>query len=277
MATEKISAMTYLAVAVGDILYGVRESLSTPKRRQFLAEDISNLNLGIASERTKQHNFNAAVLIGLGADFAINGGMVTDTGWTKGVGWTLPGSIATSDGSQSGDSDLENDTVAPVAGKTYEIVIVTANRTVGNLTPVIGAQEGTDRAGNTTYTELIVATNTDVLKLRADLDWDGDVDDVTIRLANVSWDLDDNEVCSLTLDQNLVIDDPTNMVDGGIYTLHLLQDGTGTRIPTWGSAFKWPGGTIPTLTTTATTGHDVFRFSSDGTSMFLISSVLDLQ
>ena len=31
----------------------------------------------------------------------------------------------------------------------------------------------------------------------------------------------------------------------------MVQDGTGSRTAAWNSAFKWAGGTAPTLTTTA--------------------------
>lgn len=38
---------------------------------------------------------------------------------------------------------------------------------------------------------------------------------------------------------------------GGAYRLILCQDGTGSRVVTWGSPISWAGGTVPTLTTTA--------------------------
>lgn len=202
--------------------------------------------------------------------------LVGDAGWTQGTGWLISLGVAASDASQAGDSDLEDDANAPEAGKTYEVVFTVTNRTAGNVTAVVGNQEGTDRATNATFTQLITASNTDVLKIRADLSFDGDVDNITMKLANVSWDLDDNQVTSITPDQNLVIDNPSNMKDGGEYILHIIQDSVGTRIPTWGSAFKFEGGSAPTLTTTADTGHDVLKFISDGSSMFLSGKTLDL-
>lgn len=45
---------------------------------------------------------------------------------------------------------------------------------------------------------------------------------------------------------------PTNLRDGGIYNWYIQQDGTGNRtITSYGSLFKWPGGTVPTLSTSA--------------------------
>lgn len=108
----------------------------------------------------------------------LNGRFDTDTIWTKGTGWTISGGVATSDASQTGDSDLENVGNAPVAGKKYRVEFTVSGYVAGNVTPVVGNQEGTDRSANGTYSEVITATNTDVLKIRADLDFDGSVDNV---------------------------------------------------------------------------------------------------
>jgi hypothetical protein len=42
----------------------------------------------------------------------------------------------------------------------------------------------------------------------------------------------------------------TNPKPGAVYTLELVQDGSGSRTVTWPAAVLWPGGTTPTLTTT---------------------------
>jgi len=85
--------------------------------------------------------------------------------------------------------------------------------------------------------------------------------------ANISWDAESNQVCSVTLAGNRTLDNPTNMVDGGIYHLTVIQDGTGSRTLSYGTAYKWPGGTAPTLSTGAS-AVDIFKFVSDGTSMY---------
>jgi hypothetical protein len=92
--------------------------------------------------------------------------------------------------------------------------------------------------------------------------------------ANISWDLDDAQTAVITLGDDRTMDNPTNMVAGATYVLRIKQDGTGTRLITWDTAYLWAGGVAPTLTTTLTTGLDVISFYSDGTSMFG-SPVLD--
>lgn len=54
---------------------------------------------------------------------------------------------------------------------------------------------------------------------------------------------------SVTLGGNRTLANPTNMRDGGIYNWRIKQDGTGSRTLAYGSKFKWPGGTAPTLST----------------------------
>ena len=85
--------------------------------------------------------------------------------------------------------------------------------------------------------------------------------------ANVSWDLESNQVATLTLGGDRTLDNPTNQVAGATYILTVKQDGTGSRTLAFGSAYQWPGGTAPTITTTLTTGKDVLAFISDGTNM----------
>jgi hypothetical protein len=54
---------------------------------------------------------------------------------------------------------------------------------------------------------------------------------------------------------------------GKSFILIAVQDGTGSRTGTFTSV-KWVGGSAPTLTTTATTGRDIFAFVSDGTNWY---------
>lgn len=85
--------------------------------------------------------------------------------------------------------------------------------------------------------------------------------------ATINWDASANQVCGVTLGGNRTMAAPTNLVDGATYLLHVIQDGTGSRTITWNAVFKWPGGTAPTLTTTAS-ARDIISFVSDGTNLY---------
>ena len=62
---------------------------------------------------------------------------------------------------------------------------------------------------------------------------------------------------------------PTNP---GNFVLKMIQDGTGSRTATWPATVKWPGGTAPTLTTTAS-AVDIISFYWDGTNYYGVGSL----
>jgi len=80
----------------------------------------------------------------------------------------------------------------------------------------------------------------------------------TISLADGSFQV-------LTLTGNATITMPTATA-GRSFILLLKQDATGSRTVTW-STVKWPAGTAPTITATASK-QDIFSFVADGTNWY---------
>lgn len=67
--------------------------------------------------------------------------------------------------------------------------------------------------------------------------------------ANVALDLSTSNRFEITLDQNVVMDNPVNIAGAGQALMIVLrQDATGGRSAAWGSYWKFPGATAPTLT-----------------------------
>lgn len=81
------------------------------------------------------------------------------------------------------------------------------------------------------------------------------------------WDVAAAGVATLTLTGNTAFAASTNQVNGKTYILIIKQDATGSRTAAWNAVFKWPGGTLPTLSTAASS-VDIFTFVSDGTNMY---------
>jgi hypothetical protein len=98
-------------------------------------------------------------------------------------------------------------------------------------------------------------------------------DDTTIQ-----WNLEQAPSAFVILGGNRTLANPIGMVAGSFipYRLTVIQDGTGSRLLTWGSAYKFPGGVAPTLTTTANR-VDEFWFSSDGSVMRRVAVGLDIR
>ncbi|MDO8493157.1 MAG: hypothetical protein Q7S19_01260 [bacterium] len=75
-------------------------------------------------------------------------------------------------------------------------------------------------------------------------------------------DLEAGNVLKITMTGNctFTFSNPPATGIAGSFTLLLIQDGTGSRLATWPTSVRFPAGTKPTLTTTATTGTDVLTF-----------------
>lgn len=119
---------------------------------------------------------------------------------------------------------------------TGAIVGTTDTQTLTNKT----IEAGTFTNG---YTEEVVTANTGTA--------------YTIDLANGSVQI-------LTLTGNCTFTFPTATA-GRSFILILKQDGTGSRTVTWPAAVKWPAGTAPTITSTASKA-DKYIFTADGTN-----------
>jgi hypothetical protein len=77
-------------------------------------------------------------------------------------------------------------------------------------------------------------------------------------------DLVNGSVQILTLTGNCTFTFPTATA-GRSFILILKQDATGSRTATWPAAVKWPAGTAPTITSTASKS-DKYIFTADGSN-----------
>ncbi len=87
--------------------------------------------------------------------------------------------------------------------------------------------------------------------------------------ASIGWDASVNQVTSVTITAARTMAAPTNMVDGAVYVITVIQDGTGGYAMSWNTVFKFAGATAPVVTATAN-ARDTFVFISDGTNMYEI-------
>ena len=148
------------------------------------------------------------------------------------IQWILP----TSDG--TANQVLKTDGAANLGWATAGDVTLTGTQTLTNKT----IEAGTFTNG---YTEEVATANTGTA--------------YTIDLANGSVQI-------LTLTGNCTFTFPTATA-GRSFILLLKQDGTGSRTATWPAAVKWPGGTAPTITSTASK-LDKYIFTADGTNWY---------
>ena len=95
--------------------------------------------------------------------------------------------------------------------------------------------------------------------------------------ATQTWDCALAQDARLNLTNNVTaFSAPTNQVAGSYYTLRVNNGSGPYSISGWNAVFKFPGGTDPTSTATAS-AIDLFVFRSDGTNMELIGQSQDVK
>ena len=81
----------------------------------------------------------------------------------------------------------------------------------------------------------------------------------------IDWTSGNKQKTTLTDNASFSFTDPsgpTNVV------LHVVQDGTGGRNPSWPSSVKWEGGTKPDLSGDAANTERIFSFYFDGANYY---------
>jgi len=114
-----------------------------------------------------------------------------------------------------------------------------------------------------------------MVQLNGNLEYDGQASSVIHTLtdgATITPDWDNGSIQTVTLAGNRTLANSSNKKDGATYIIIVKQDATGSRTLSFGTDYKFPGGTAPTLTTTAN-AVDVLTFISDGTNLYGVSSL----
>ena len=94
-----------------------------------------------------------------GSELITNGDFATDTNWTKGTGWSISGGTANCDGTQTGNTNLNNSSNNGIVNnKFYKIVYTISNYVSGSIRIKAGNQGyGVYHSSNGTYTQYIKA------------------------------------------------------------------------------------------------------------------------
>jgi hypothetical protein len=130
---------------------------------------------------------------------------------------------------------------------TGDLTISTGSATVGTRVAVLNTAQQYSRAHNFAATALTVTAGT------------------------VPWNLAENQVATLTVSTTTTMNTPTNPQAGCTYVMIVTQGTGGNNTLSFSTAYKFPGGTVPVLST-GSAQVDVISFVSNGTVLFGVSS-----
>jgi hypothetical protein len=166
---------------------------------------------------------------------------------------TVAGTLAPANGG-TGVSNNAAMTVTGSGNFAYTRTLTAATNVTFPTTGTLSTLAGTETFTNKTLTNPTVTNYVETL--------------VAIGNSGTSQTLSltSGTVQTVTMTGNCTFTMPTATA-GKSFILICTQDATGGRTATFTSV-KFPGGTAPTLTTTATTGVDILTFVANGTSWF---------
>lgn len=187
--------------------------------------------------------------------------------YTKTTDFSAKDALATGDPEKVAlgtDVDVEFDAIATAIATKED----SANKGVNNgYCPLDGAADVPD-----------ANLSSDVMRLNTPQTITSGKGDAFVTLtdgATITPNCDDGNTWVVTLGGNRTFANATNPRDGQTVTLIVIQDGTGSRTLSWGTAYLFPSGAAPTLTTAAA-GVDMFtmKYRSATAKWYVVTSGL---
>jgi hypothetical protein len=156
---------------------------------------------------------------------------------------------------------------ATITGGTFSGAINSTAGTIGNFTTTL-AGDVTISAGTATVSTRVAVVNTAQEYTAAH---NFNATSLTITSGTIPWDLSANQVAKLEVTTNSTLNTPTNPVDGATYMLVVTQGTGGSNTLSFSTAYKFPGGSAPVLST-GSADVDVLAFVSNGTVLYGVTS-----
>jgi hypothetical protein len=176
---------SYVGANEGVYLYGAQvEQASTPS--SLIPTSGSSVTREAESFTIPSANLPWPTPQYIGDELVTNGTFDTDSDWTKGTGWSISGDTASSDGSQTANSQLDSTSnITLEAGKLYLVSydVVREAGTVSISVTTELAYQATTSSGTYSY-EVLATGGTRTVKIRANSSFIGSVDNISVREIN---------------------------------------------------------------------------------------------
>ena len=118
----------------------------------------------------------------IGEELVVNGDFATDSDWQKGTGWSISNGLLNCDNSQTGNSDCLQNNVTELDFQ-YLTEFTVSDYLSGNARILLGniGGAGLNRNSQGTFTEVLTPDSVTNLKVRADANFEGSVDNVSVK------------------------------------------------------------------------------------------------
>jgi hypothetical protein len=164
-----------------------RDSSATRVNEKGLIEDVGYFG----PELVQNGDFSE-----IGPELITNGDFATDSDWAKGTGWSISGGKANCDGTQTGNTNLNNSSSNGIVNnKFYKIVYTISNYVSGSIRIKAGNTGfGVYHSSNGTYTQYIKAqvSTFPYAQFNADADFIGSIDNVSVKEVGQNWTFGDD-------------------------------------------------------------------------------------
>tara|TARA_B110000046_G_scaffold175440_1_gene200115 strand:+ start:406 stop:1875 length:1470 start_codon:yes stop_codon:yes gene_type:complete len=200
---------------------GSAVTVATPLNDTHNAWDYDHTNLTLEedpdSEGSWERPSNVVLnhdFADLGAELVDNKDFATDSDWSKGTGWTISGGTANCDGTQSGNTDLSQN-ITTDTGEQYKITYTVSNYSAGSIFIRLNSGNVTStKSSNGTFTEVLSGASGTQFILRANLDFNGSIDNVSIKqvdpndrwIVPVGWSIESGKAVSSSGNASLTQD-----------------------------------------------------------------------
>jgi hypothetical protein len=159
-----------------------RDSSATRVNEKGLIEDVGYFG----PELVQNGDFSE-----IGPELITNGDFATDSDWAKGTGWSISGGKANCDGTQTGNTNLNNSSSNGIVNnKFYKIVYTISNYVSGSIRIKAGNTGfGVYHSSNGTYTQYIKAqvSTFPYAQFNADADFIGSIDNISVKEVGQNW------------------------------------------------------------------------------------------
>ena len=190
---------------------------------------------------------------------------------------TVVGNVSSTLATSIGNSNTAIAAVSVLTSVNLARIVATSAAlatSIGTRLPLAGGTITGTVSAQSVYVSALGANTSATLGKRIRVDGAAIADIVSLTDgANISVDFNSGQNFAVQLAGNRTIDNPTNCVPGQTGSIFVIQDGTGSRTLSFGTNYKFPGGTAPTLSTGASAADRIDYITFTSTNIHAVATL----